>query len=386
MITFSTQNAIKDKILTSYVKKVEKANEYLFAKKYSEFLTLPDQNISRILEIGEKARKKFKDIIVMGIGGSVLGAQMLNNCLCCKREKTPNFHFLDNIDPMGIEKIEEIFSKKTTLFIVISKSGNTLETATTFSLINKKTKENIIIITENKEGLLYQYGKKNKITTIEMPKFVAGRYSVLTASGLLPATIMGLDTKKILLGSKKTLSTKIPEMLATIIYHLYTAKKKKTIALFPYIDSFEYFNKWVIQLISESLGKNNTIGPLPISLIGTKDQHSMLQLLIDGPKDKWILFTELEKRNKDYSINGIKYSQILKAEKTGTEQSLSEKHIPNATITIDKLDEENIGELIMIFEKATAIASELFGVNAFNQPAVEHSKTITREILLKLKK
>ena len=389
MLKIDTKNALKSKVIDSYKKRIEKASEYLLAKKYSEFLTLHNQDLSPILNLAKELKGKFKDVVIVGIGGSILGTQMLHSCLYKESTSIPAFHFIDNIDPLLISSLEKYLDKKTTLFIIVSKSGSTLETATAFSLISKKVsknqKTNIIIITENKTGLLYTYGEKNKIKTLEMPKFVSGRYSVLTSAGLLPAALMGIDIKKLLIGAKKGTETKNAETLAILIHNLYSTKKRNTMTLFPYIDSFEYFNKWVIQLIAESLGKSSTVGILPISLTGSKDQHSMLQLLIDGPKDKWVLFTELENREKDYTINGIKYSQILQAEKIGTEKSISEKHIQNATIKISHLDEENIGELIMTFEKAIALSGELLGVNAFNQPAVENSKSITKEILLKLK-
>lgn len=151
--------------------------------------------------------------------------------------------------------------------------------------------------------------------------------------------------------------------------------------LFPYIDCFEFFNKWTTQLIAESLGKTSKVGPTPLSLIGAKDQHSLLQLLLDGPKDKWVLFFELEKYAKDYIANKFKFSQILKAQKKGTAGALTKKKVPNSTITIEKLDAENLGELIMTFEIAIALAGIMFKINPFNQPAVELGKRITKSIL-----
>jgi len=152
------------------------------------------------------------------------------------------------------------------------------------------------------------------------------------------------------------------------------------------MDALKYFNRWVIQLISESLGKTPKIGPLPMTAIGPKDQHSMLQLLLDGPRDKLIIFLEAEKHKKDFNLGPITFSQILNAEKKGTEKAFITKNIPNLTIKIDELNEESVGGLIYVFEEAIAILGFMMGVNPFDQPAVELGKKATDEILKKLNK
>jgi len=382
MLNLTLNNSITKKVLSSYKQKIKKAKLSLLKKKHTEFVKLPYKDPENLLNEILPLKNKFTDVVVVGIGGSILGVQMLHEILYKDSQKTPKFHFIDSIDPNLIASFEKPLKNKKTLFVFVSKSGNTLETVTAFSLISPLHKpEQIIVITENKNGLLHQYAKKKNIRIFEMPKYVCGRYSIFTNAGLIPLILMGIDITKLLNGAKRLNHSKISEAITALIYHMYSKKRKTTIALFPYIDCFEYFNKWTIQLIAESLGKSGKVGPLPISLKGPQDQHSILQLLLDGPKDKWILFFELNKFEKDYILGNLKYSQILKAEKIGTEKALTKKKIPNFTISIDKLDEENLGELIFTFEIAVALSGELLKVNPFNQPAVEIGKKITRSLL-----
>jgi glucose-6-phosphate isomerase len=433
MLKLQTNSALSAKTFQKYRTRIKKAEKVLAKMKYSEYRSLPYQDVEKLLKQIQKFKTGFSDIVIIGIGGSMLGTQMLyhilgeslqqnSNATPSRETKNksknpinksiPKFHFIDNIDPTFIASLgEKLSDKKKTLFIFVSKSGNTLEIVSLFKLITggapkwfgKNWNNHIIIITENKKGFLYKKVTENNLSSFKMPKFVGGRYSILTAAGLIPTALMGLDIRKLLQGAshveqsdsrKSSTNTNSPnnfeqktqindtaKKLALLIYHLYKNKKKNTLALFPYINCFESFNKWAIQLIAESLGKNSKVGPLPISLIGAKDQHSILQLLLDGPKDKWVLFFELEKHPHDYKIDKFSFSQILKAEKTGTEKALTKKKIQNATLTLQKLDEENLGELIFTFENAVALAGILLKVNPFNQPAVELGKKITAEIL-----
>jgi len=365
MLKLSTTN-ISTKTFAQYESKLKKAKQNLIKKKYAEFLTLPSKPTTKLLEEATAIKKSFTDIVIIGMGGSVLGAKMLFHTMQRSNTEKPKIHFIDNIDPNLIASFEKPLDKKKTMFIFVSKSGNTLETTILFNLIEKgarkwfgkKWRNNISVITENKEGLLYKQAKKNNLKIFEVPKYVAGRYSVLTATGLLPAILMDIDINHLLNGATNKGMQKTAENLAILIHKMYL-KKKSTIALFPYIDCFEFFNKWAIQLIAESLGKTSRVGPLPIGLIGAKDQHSMLQLLLDGPKDKWVLFFTLKNRQKDYIANGLKYSEILSAQKKGTESALNKRKVPNATIAIETLNEESLGELIMTFELAVALGKKV---------------------------
>lgn len=400
MLKLQTKNAITKETLKKHKTRIENAKKSLIRNKYAEFLLLPTQNTKALADELTPIKKRFTDIVIIGMGGSILGSQMLFHTLGRNNRTTPRIHFIDNIDPDLIASFEKPLAKKKTLFLFISKSGDTLETVTLFSLIRKGAqkwfgknwKSHLAVITENEKGTLFKQATGQNLQVYKMPKYVAGRFSVLSTAGLIPAFLMDLDINKLLLGAAKAQTSKNAENIAILLHHLYTKKKKSTIAIFSYVDQFEYLNKWTIQLIAESLGKSPTFGPLPIGLIGAKDQHSMLQLLLDGPKDKWTLFIEAAERQKDYIANHsanianhsakkIKFSEILAAQKKGTESALNKKRVPNATLTLEKIDTENLGELIMTFEIAVALTGELFKINAFNQPAVELGKQATKNIL-----
>jgi len=312
---YSTSLPLKS-ITKKYELKLKKAHKILNASKAKAFLGLPKQDAKEITKQTTSLLKKFEDIVIVGMGGSILGSQMLFKTLKPRfynflndtiKKKSTRIHFIDTLDPHLLLSYGDILNKKHTLFIFISKSGDTLETSSLFELINKGAtkwfgknfREHLLIMTENKEGHLYKEAIKNRLHIIPLPKNIGGRYSVLTEAGLIPATFMNIDIKNLLKGAQNTSQV---DTLAATIYHMYKAKDKKTLVFFPYVSGLEYFNKWAIQLIAESLGKNQKTGPLPVSLLGPSDQHSVLQLLLDGPKDKWVIFFELEKYNYDYKI------------------------------------------------------------------------------------
>ena len=392
MLKLSSTNVKIAKIHKQHQNKLKKARISLKKRKYSEFLDLPDQDLSELIKTTTPLKAKYSDIVVIGMGGSILGTQMIFNIFKGPNHNLtakPRFHFIDTLDPSFIKSLEPVLDKKKSLFIFVSKSGNTLETSTLFALVYKgarkwfgpKWQKHIAIITQNPSGLLHKYAIKDNLTLYEIPKFVGGRYSILTAAGLTPSLLMGIDPKKLLQGAKKAHTLATAERLAALQYHMYKEKKKTSTILFPYINGFEFFNKWAIQLIAESLGKNSKTGPLPVGPIGPSDQHSTLQLLLDGPKDKWVTFFEVEKRANDYKVNNQNFSKVLKAQKEGTRKALDQKNIPTVTLTLDKISEESIGELIQTFEIAVALTGEMLKINPFNQPAVELGKKKTNELL-----
>jgi glucose-6-phosphate isomerase len=389
MLKLHSKNINFAQIAKKHEKKIAKAQTKLESRKFAEFMELPKQDLSPILDIAKPLVGKYSHIVVVGMGGSILGSQMLFRLLKEPKHNLfnePKFLFIDTLDPRIVRSYEEILDKKKTLFIFVSKSGGTLETKALFDLIHggaKKWfgpswKKHFLIMTENPEGDLYKTAIKDELMMVPLPKHVGGRYSVLTAAGLIPAILMGIDPKKLLKGaSKKNLVNR----LAAVFYEMYKQKGKKSLVFFPYIDGFEYFNKWAIQLIAESLGKNSKTGPLPVSLLGPSDQHSVLQLLLDGPKDKWVTFFDLTKYPKDYRVGKLTFNQILQAEKIGTSKAMDAKKVPNLSFTLEKLDEESIGQLIQTFEEAVALVGEMLGINPFNQPAVELGKKKTKAIL-----
>ncbi|MFA6528654.1 MAG: hypothetical protein WCT46_03885 [Candidatus Gracilibacteria bacterium] len=342
-------------------------------------------------------KRNFKKIIILGIGGSSLGGiavmRALYRPLKHMEADSTHFFFLDQIDPDLIFHLSENISLKDTHFIAISKSGNTIETVSLFKFFYKKIldakldpKEHFTIITAEKDSFL---GRTN-LPIVTMPKNLSGRFSVLSEVGLLPAKIAGIDISKIQKGAMSALEhfrqesaeKNIPLQLAENQFTQDRAGKNITV-IFPYSYRLNRFADWYIQLMAESLGKTPEIGPTPIRAIGPTDQHSQLQLFMDGPKNKQFLFLEVEHHHHAPQIPGEKYTleDLMNAEKKGTQAALEKAGIPTQTLIIPKITEETIGELIMTLELQIALLGKMYGVNTYNQPGVEMGKKIARELL-----
>ena len=231
---------------------------------------------------------------------------------------------------------------------------------------------------------------KTGLPIVTMPKNLSGRFSVLSEVGLLPAKMANIDIEKIQKGAldawehfkHEPAEKNIPLMLAENQFREYNSGKKITV-VFPYSYRLNRFADWYIQLMAESLGKTPEIGPTPIRAIGPTDQHSQLQLFMDGPKNKQVLFLEVTRHHHAPQIPGEKYTleDLMNAEKKGTQEALEKALIPTQTLIIPKITEETIGELIMTLELQIALLGKMHGVNTYNQLGVEMGKKITREIL-----
>ncbi len=335
---------------------------------------------------------KYKDVVVLGIGGSALGITCLMQSL---KPFCENLHVLDNIDPILIKKLEKKITYSKTLFIVISKSGTTLETMAHYFYFKKKAKH-FVFITDPEEGHLREIAKKEKIPTFDIPKNLSGRFSVLSPVGLLPAQLIGINTKKLLHGAEtmreKFLSENLKENLcyqfAKTQYQLY--KKGKNInVIMPYADQLKGLADWYRQLLAESIGKTQQVGITPVNALGVTDQHSQLQLYLDGPKDKLVIFMDVKNRSTDFPLpnpihKDITFGKLLQIEKDATAKILTKKHRPNLTIALDSISEESIGQILMFFMGSVAFLGELFRINAYNQPAVDLPKRLAKETILKL--
>ncbi len=266
---------------------------YLFSKsfkfnfKYSEILKF----------------NKYKSIILIGMGGSALGVEAIYSI--CKNRIKKNFIFFDDLDQSKIEKVKKNVDLKKSLFIIISKSGNTLETLININLLEDKiSSKNTIIITENSQNLLNKFAKKKKILIVEHKNYIGGRYSVLSEVGMIPAYFMGLKIeffRKNLLSLFK--SKRINFLIDNVIKlsHIYKIKKINSIILLNYTPEVNNFLYWFQQLIAESLGKKGK-GIIPIVSPAPKDHHSLMQLYLDGPKDKLFYIFNL-KLNRKMKIN-----------------------------------------------------------------------------------
>lgn len=340
-----------------------------------------------------KKFNKFKTVVVLGMGGSILGAEAIYFFL--KRKIKKKFIFLNNLDYVKIKKLKKNYDFKKTLFIIISKSGNTLETLVISNLIKNKNidSKNTIIITENKKNLLNEYSKKNFITCIEH-RPVGGRYSVFTEVGMVPAYLMGLKPRKFL-DSQKNINSKVISSLVKSIFFLeqsYLNKKFNSIIFCCYSSQVEKFLYWTQQLIAESLGKKN-MGLMPIISLMPKDHHSLLQLYLDGPRDKLFYFFS-GKTGKNLPIKknlfGAKLqklfrkdiSKVVDAQKNALQDIFKKKGIPYKDFEIKDLDEQALGELFSYFMVETSVLGKRLTINPFNQPAVEQVKIKTKEKLL----
>ncbi|PZM83267.1 glucose-6-phosphate isomerase [Candidatus Gracilibacteria bacterium] len=390
-----------------FSKNIEKALNGVLSKYRNNeigFIDLDENNfIKKIKKLVEKGKDDFENVVVLGIGGSALGTKAIfsaikgkyyNELSKKKRGGFPKLYILDNVDSEEIKNISDVISFKKTLFIVISKSGTTIETISQYNFFKEKIlkkglnlkKHFIFIAGENSQFAIEKENEGFKVFSI--PENVGGRFSVLSNVGLLPLAFAGIDIEKLLLGQKNYKSSFFENNLiknialnsAFLQFNAYKNFKNITV-FFPYSSNLRDFGLWYKQLFNESLGKNN-LGLTLTNSIGTTDQHSDLQLYSDGLNNKFIIFLEIEKFKKDYKIEKskkMKFSDLMNLEKYGTEKSLTKKGIFNYTIKIDSLSEQTVGELIFFFEMQIAFLGEFLEINAFNQPGVEQSKKITKD-------
>jgi glucose-6-phosphate isomerase len=329
--------------------------------------------------------KKYSHIRVIGMGGSILGTESIYNFL--KKKIKKNFYFNNNLQPKII-----LHNKKKTLNLVVSKSGNTLETISNSNVIIKNKNKNIFI-TENKESYLYLLANKLKAEIIHHNNFIGGRYSVLSEVGMLPAELMGLDINKFkqlnnLVKNKKFINSLIINVNNTL--HFLKQKKFNSIIL-NYDESSNSLFQWYQQLIAESLGKKGK-GILPIISTMPKDNHSVMQLYLDGPKNNFFTFFYVREKNsneinKNTILSSYNYlkdknlAKIILSQKLATEKVFSKKNIPFRSFEIINRDEKTLGELFCFFILETIMLGRALKVNPYDQPSVELIKKETKKIL-----
>ena len=329
--------------------------------------------------------KKFKNFRVIGIGGSSLGTEAIYNFLRKKIKK--NFSFINDLDFTTENKKD-----KNCLNLVVSKSGETLETIVNSNIIINKKDENLII-TENKDNYLYKLAQKLKAQVIHHNNFIGGRYSVLSETGMLPAQLMGLDSKKFrqlnnLVKNKKYLNALISNVSSIIFF---IKKKKYNSIIINYDKSSENLFFWYQQLIAESLGKKKK-GLLPIVSSMPKDNHSVMQLYLDGFTNNFFTFFFVHEKGSQKIIdkNILSSKKFLKkkrlmdityAQKQATENIFKKKGIPFRSFEILKRDEKTLGELFNFFVLETILLGHAMKVNPYDQPAVELIKKETKKIL-----
>lgn len=392
------------------------------------FMDLPYdlQMVTRIKELAFEHLNRWENIVILGIGGSALGNKMIFSSLSHnfhnvlprkKRQRKPRFFVADNIDPKFFSELLQSIDIDKTLFNVISKSGTTAETAATFSIVWDKLKEkvgetacdHIVAITDPNKGVLCNIVKEEGIATLPTPEGVEGRFSVLSDVGLFSSILLGIDIDSLLKGAremddifKNAQPLENPPLVNAFIHYIADTKYGKNISvLMPYSNNLLDFGDWYCQLWAESLGKKlsrsgkivNT-GQTPVVALGASDQHSQIQLYNEGPNDKIFTFIGVGDYKSDSTIpdiypemeaisylGGHTLGNLIYNEMKATMTSLSSNGRPNIRITIPSIDAFELGKLIFMYEIQTAVAGELYDVNAFDQPGVEDGKLYTFGLL-----
>lgn len=383
------------------------------------WLFLPDDRemMKRVQSLVREIRR-FENLLVIGIGGSDLGARALSEALTTQKTKGLRLFFAGaNTDPDELSAILQQLDLKKTIVNVISKSGDTVEPMTTFFVVwdalvatvgKEDASKQIIATTDAQNGSLRKLADEEGFRTLPVAGNVGGRFSVLTDVGLFPLAAAGIDIVKILQGAKMerdtflqtSLSENAPIQFAARQYLL--AQRGHTIqVLMPYVTRLKQFGFWYRQLWAESLGKKVDIngkvvhtGPTPIAALGATDQHSQLQLYIEGPNDKTVTFIEVENFDSKLRvpkeiqrISSLAYlakksfQDILHAERLATATALTEADRPHGTITLDRISPASLGALVLFFELATAVSGELYMINAYDQPGVEAGKKAMKHLL-----
>ena len=361
--------------------------------------------------------------MVLGIGGSALGARALHQALChpqhnkfpmARRQHKAGLWVADNIDPDYLYGLLDGLDMRRTGFNVISKSGNTAETLAQFLWIynllkgrlgEAKARERLVITTDPERGPLRSLVAQEHLASLAVPSNVGGRFSVLTAVGLLPAVLTGIDAEELLAGARfmdqrlqdAPVDQNPAYRLAALFYLFATAKARPILVFMPYASTLAGMADWFCQLWAESLGKRldlkgNVVnaGSTPVRALGTTDQHSQLQLYMEGPPDKLITFLAVDKFRHQLEIpdlypdqealsylGGHAMNDLLQGERQATAFNLTKAGRPNLTLHLPEINPFTIGQLIYLLEMVTVAAAFLFGVNAFDQPGVEGGKQTT---------
>ena len=384
-----------------------------------------EETVWYVKEFASMVEGRFDNILVLGIGGSALGGLAVTEALLKpywnlltpeQRNGSPRIFFLDNIDPDSMNGLLDILDLKKTLVNVITKSGSTAETMSQYMIIKDRLEKelgdnyrrNIVATTDKKMGVLRQLADQEGYKTFVVPDDIGGRFSVFSAVGLVPFALVGLDIDQIMNGIKDMdlalkntdIHQNIAAQGALIQYLLDTEKNKNISVMMPYSSRLKYVSDWYVQLWAESLGKeyNNAgekvnVGPTPVKAVGATDQHSQIQLYNEGPNNKIITFIRVKNFDttleipKIFEYTGIGYlggksiNDLINAEADSTRVALADYSRPTMTISLEKIDEYNVAQLLYMLEVQTAIAGELYNINTFDQPGVEQAKNYTYALM-----
>jgi len=389
------------------------------------FLELPrrDDLLEAVESAASAARGRFRDVLVLGIGGSALGTIAVDAALAPATRsdpdgaEVPRLHVLDNVDPEWMAGTLDALDPSRTLVNVISKSGGTAETAAQFLVarawlrdrLGDRFRDHLVLTTDPASGSLRRVADREGIASLPVPPGVGGRYSVLSPVGLFPLALAGVEIRELLAGAQAMVEPctradlrENPAYLHGGLLHVLDARKGKRIHVFmPYAQSLRDVADWFRQLWAESLGKRLDVsgnpvhvGPTPVRALGTTDQHSQLQLYAEGPFDKVITFLHLREFRRDllipdelpeeeafHYLGGRSFAELLEAEWKGTMIALTEASRPNSTVHFPRVDAHTVGQFLMLMQVQTAFAGGLYRVNPFDQPGVEASKEAAYALL-----
>jgi len=389
------------------------------------FLDLPyaAETVSRVTELADGFAQWFEDVVVLGIGGSGLGATALKEALLGpfwnamsdeERDHFPRLHVVDNPDPHTFRMLLDRLEPGRTLFNVVSKSGATAETMSQYlvarawiegAVDEDKARGHFLFTTDPTDGVLRQIGDAEGVPMLPVPPNVGGRFSVLSPVGLFPAAVCGVALDELLAGAADMeqrcqtddLRANPAGVLATVLHQADVSSGRPIHVLMPYADRLRPVALWFQQLWAESLGKavllsgeSRPTGPTPLAALGATDQHSLLQLLMEGPHDKVVLFVDVEESGAHVEIpsrhpgipalaylGGHSMGHLLRTERAATAEALRREGRPNATFHLPKIGAGELGQLLMLFQIATVYAGAMYDVDPLNQPGVELSKRLT---------
>jgi len=372
------------------------------------YYKLPQQNIDSILELTDAYDASIETIVVLGIGGSSLGAKAIYEFLKPMAQLKRELIFFESTDPLNIMNQLNHIDMKKTHFLVISKSGGTVETISIFKYIfaSNQNSESYTFITDQGSNL-EKFAKDIDAKVLYLPDNVGGRFSVLSVVGLFPLALCGVDIKALLKGADEICDSFFNDgkfknvLLEKALFYAKNHHRYNINCIFAYSETLEYFTQWYVQLWGESLGKKQrhssfNVGLTPIGLIGPKDQHSFLQLIMEGTRDKSVTFIKLQEfEHKLYIpdislkhlesldiLNGISFHDLLTMQCDSVIEALkNEKDVPLDEIRLPRVDANSIGALIYYYELLTSLVGELLDVNTYNQPGVEAGKIILKEKL-----
>lgn len=396
-VSKQVEDEFKSKILDEYHSK--KIGYYILPH-------VMDENISKANALLKK-HENLKDIVVIGIGGSSLGAKAIASML---NVSDVRFHFLENLDSKNIFHTLSKLDFHHSIFFIISKSGTTLETITLSKVVLGYFKlkpsmrifsEKFIIITDPHSPLEI-FARDHNVDFFNIPQNVGGRFSVFSSSAIVPLVFGGVDVKSILNGALKCKEDFFEKNIHHIIHkaHKYVFGGKSINVVFSYGDLFREFNAWYVQLWGESLGKishGKSVGLTPVGLIGSIDQHSFLQLIMQGVRDKTVTFIKMQENDNDIIVNDVDFDclsnssittgfsmhTLLNMQCDATMQSVLSENIITDTISIQSLDEWHIGYLMYYYELLTSMCGIMLEINTYDQPGVEVGKKILKDMLLK---